>query len=140
MFKREPIDLFTEMGCDVRGANRLVIRITPDEGLSLVIDGKVPGVGMMLRPIRMDFGYGASFASASPEAYEHLLLDAIRGEATLFLRNDEVEASWRIVDAIRASWNSIGMPKLIMYSVGSQGPPEAKRLLGDPYKDWYPIE
>jgi glucose-6-phosphate 1-dehydrogenase len=139
VFKREPIDLFTEQGCDVRGANRLIIRITPDEGLSLVIDGKVPGVGMTLRPIQMDFGYGASFASASPEAYEHLLLDAIRGEATLFLRNDEVEASWRIVDAIRASWNETGMPKLIMYPAGSQGPAEAKRLLGDPYRDWYPI-
>jgi glucose-6-phosphate 1-dehydrogenase len=139
VFKREPLDLFSELGCDFRGPNRLVIRITPDEGLSLVIDGKVPGVGMTLRPVRMDFDYGATFASASPEAYEHLLLDAIHGETTLFLRDDEVEASWRIIDAIRASWNHNGMPKLIMYPAGSQGPAEAKRLLGDPYRDWYPL-
>jgi glucose-6-phosphate 1-dehydrogenase len=139
VFKREPLDLFGKLGYDFRGPNRLIVRITPDEGLSLVIDGKVPGVGMTLRPIRMDFNYGASFASASPEAYEHLLLDAIHGETTLFLRDDEVEVSWRIIDAIRASWNHNGMPKLIMYPAGSQGPAEAKRLLGDPYRDWYPL-
>ncbi|MCJ7543116.1 MAG: glucose-6-phosphate dehydrogenase, partial [Phycisphaerae bacterium] len=139
VFKREPINLFGELSCDVRGANRLIIRITPNEGMSLVIDGKVPGVDMMLRPMKLDFSYGASFASASPEAYEHLLLDAITGDATLFLRNDEVEAAWRIVDPIRASWNATGMPKLIMYPAGSQGPDEARRLLGDPYKDWFPL-
>jgi glucose-6-phosphate 1-dehydrogenase len=142
VFKREPInlfDLFGKVGCDVRGPNRLIVRLTPDEGLTLVIDGKVPGVEMLLRPMKLDFSYGASFASASPEAYEHLLVDAITGDATLFLRNDEVEASWRIVDAIRASWNATGMPKLIMYPAGSQGPDQARGLLGDPYKNWHPL-
>ena len=139
VFKREPINLFSQLACDLRGPNRLIIRITPNEGMSLILDGKVPGVGMMLRPVKLDFSYGPSFASASPEAYEHLLLDAITGEATLFLRNDEVEAAWRIVDPIRASWNATGMPKLIMYPAGSQGPEQARRLLGDPYKDWYPL-
>ena len=139
VFRREPVNLFSELGCDVRGANRLIIRITPDEGMSLVIDGKVPGVDMLLRPMKLDFSYGPSFASASPEAYEHLLLDALTGDPTLFLRNDEVEAAWRIVDSIRASWNATGMPKLIMYPAGSQGPDQARRLLGDPYKNWYPL-
>jgi glucose-6-phosphate 1-dehydrogenase len=142
VFKREPINLFNlfgKVGCDVRGPNRLIIRITPDEGMSLIIDGKVPGVEMLLRPMKLDFSYGPSFVSASPEAYEHLLLDAITGDPTLFLRNDEVEASWRIVDAIRASWNATGLPKLIMYPAGSQGPEQARGLLGDPYKDWYPL-
>ncbi len=139
VFKREPINLFSQLGCDVRGPNRLIVRITPDEGMSLVIDGKVPGVDMTLRPVKLDFSYGASFLSASPEAYEHLLLDAITGDPTLFLRNDEVEAAWRIVDPIRASWSTSGMPKLIMYPAGSQGPEQARGLLGDPYKDWYPL-
>ncbi len=137
VFKREPIDLFDNLGCDARGPNRLTIRIYPDEGMSLSIDGKVPGTRMMMRPFKMDFSYGSTFVSASPEAYEHLLLDALQGDATLFLRSDEVETSWRIIDSIRASWNSTGMPKLIMYPAGGSGPQEAKRLLGDPYKVWY---
>jgi len=104
VFKREPISLFMDFGCDVRRANRLAIRITPNEGINLVIDAKVPGARDLLRPVKMDFQYGAAFESASPEAYEHLLLDAMQGEQTLFIRDDEVEAAWRFVDSIRSAW------------------------------------
>ena len=138
-FRREPISLFSEMGCDIRGENRLIIRIYPDEGISLVFDAKVPGVRMLLRPVKMNFSYGSSFKWDSPEAYEHLLLEAIKGQTTLFIRGDEVEASWRLVDSIRASWNADDLPKLIQYAPGSWGPDQADQLFEDPYKRWYPV-
>ena len=141
VFKREPPGAFTDPLCDLRGPNRLVIRIYPDEGISLVIDAKVPGVSALrsglVRPVKMDFRYGSSFESASPEAYEHLLLDAMNGDPMLFIRDDEVEASWAFVDPIKASWERTGLPKLVMYPPGSWGPEEQDRLFGDPYKRWY---
>ena len=135
-FKREPISLFMEMGCDLRGSNRLAIRITPDEGINLVVDAKVPGMRALLRPVKMDFQYDSAFESASPEAYEHLLLDAMQGDQTLFIRNDEVEASWRFVDCVRSAWQIAGKPKLIEYPPGSWGPDEADQLFDDPYMHW----
>jgi glucose-6-phosphate 1-dehydrogenase len=138
VFNREAAGMFRE-SCDVRGPNRLVIRIYPDEGIRLTIDGKVPGPSSILRPVNLDSRYGTAFEAASPEAYEHLLLDAMTGEATLFLRNDEVEASWNLIDSIRTSWNATELPKLILYPAGSTGPEEADRLLGDPYKRWHPL-
>jgi glucose-6-phosphate 1-dehydrogenase len=138
VFRHEAARAFRE-SCDVRGPNRLIIRIYPDEGISLAIDGKAPGMAGILRPMKLDFSYGSSFEAASPEAYEHLLLDAMAGDPTLFLRNDEVEASWQVVDSIRASWNVTGLPKLILYPAGSPGPEESDRLLGDPYKHWHPL-
>lgn len=137
VFKREPVSMFSEAGCDLRGPNRLVIRIHPDEGFALVVDAKVPGPDLMLRPVKMDFRYAQSFAWASPEAYEHLLLDAMLGDAMLFIRNDEVEASWRVVDSIRNSWLNASLPRLIEYTPGSWGPPGAQELFSDPYMRWY---
>jgi glucose-6-phosphate 1-dehydrogenase len=136
VFRPEAAKVFRD-SCDVREPNRLVIRVYPEEGLSLVIDGKVPGMAGILRPMKLDFRYGSSFEAASPEAYEHLLLDAMAGDPTLFLQGDEVEACWKVVDSIRASWNATGLPKLILYPAGSPGPQEADRLLGDPYKHWH---
>jgi glucose-6-phosphate 1-dehydrogenase len=136
-FRREPLDLFSPLGCDWRQQNRLLIRITPDEGICFCFDAKVPGERMLLRPVKMDFDYGASFQSASPEAYEHLLLDAMQGDATLFLRNDEVEAAWGFVDGIRNAWKTTGRPELRTYAPGTWGPEEADGLFGDPYKHWY---
>ncbi|HUS47969.1 MAG TPA: glucose-6-phosphate dehydrogenase, partial [Phycisphaerae bacterium] len=136
-FRREPLGAFSDPTCDVRGPNRLIIRIYPDEGISLVVDAKVPGVRPLLRPVKMDFRYGSSFESASPEAYEHLLLDAMNGEAMSFIRRDEVEAAWAFIDPIKTSWDEAGLPKLVMYPSGSWGPEEADRLFGDPYKHWY---
>ena len=128
--------MFYNSACDVRGPNRLDFRITPNEGITLTCDGKVPGPRMLLRPVHMDFKYAAAFESASPEAYEHLLLDAIEGEPTLFIRDDEVEASWRFVDSIRMAWDNCQKPDLVFYPPMSWGPPQARTLLGDPYKDW----
>ena len=139
VFKREPTLLFQERGCDMREANELSIRVYPDEGISFRFDTKVPGVRMLLRPVKMDFSYGSSFASASPEAYEHLLLDVMQGEPALFIRNDEVEAAWRIVDSIRGAWDVAGEPGLIQYAPGTWGPEQADRLFDDPYKRWQPI-
>ncbi len=139
VFKREPIDLFGQLGCDMRGPNHLRIRISPDDGISIGFDAKVPGQRMLIRPVCMDFSYETAFESASPEAYERLLLDAISGQSTLFIRSDEVEAAWRITDSVRNSWDVGGLPRLIKYTPGSWGPEEANRLFGDPYKRWHPI-
>jgi len=138
-FRREPIGLFLHEGCDLRGPNRLIIRIAPDEGITLVFDAKVPGIKMNLRPVKMDFSYDTAFASGSPEAYEHLLLDAMAGQSTLFIRNDEAEASWRVVDSIRNAWDQANKPDLVKYAPGSWGPDSAENLLDDPYERWYPI-
>jgi glucose-6-phosphate 1-dehydrogenase len=110
--------------------NQLVMTIQPNEGVSLSLGAKIPGARMRIRPVNMEFLYGTAFLSQSPEAYERLILDAMRGEATLFTRNDEVEAQWRICDPIVSAW-SAGGPPLPQYAAGSQGPAEADALLLD---------
>jgi glucose-6-phosphate 1-dehydrogenase len=105
--------------------NRLVLTIQPDEGVSLSLGAKVPGAGMQIRPVNMEFRYGTSFLSESPEAYERLILDAMRGDATLFTRDDEVEASWTICDPILKAWSQTPGP-LPSYPAGSDGPDEAE--------------
>ena len=137
VFKREPLTLFEDPGCPVRGANRLIIRIAPDEGISVVCDAKVPGMRMLFRPVQMQFTYGSAFESTSPEAYENLLLDAMSGDPTLFIRSDEVEAAWRIVDSIRGGWRVNGQPPLQTYQPGTWGPESCQDLLADPYARWY---
>ncbi len=137
VFKHEATRLFDWVECDFRRGNELVIRIYPDEGISLGFDAKVPGARMLLRPVKMNFSYGSSFESASPEAYEHLLLDAMLGEPALFIRSDEVEAAWKVVDSIRAAWDAKGCPELIEYAPASWGPTEADDLFGDPYRSWH---
>ena len=138
-FRREPMNLFLNDGCDMRGGNRMAIRIQPDEGISITFDAKLPGVHTLLRPVKMDFQYDTAFSSGSPESYEHLLLDAARGDPTSFIRNDILEASWGIIDSIRAGWEASGLPELAPYAPGSWGPDDAERLLGDPYKRWQPL-
>jgi glucose-6-phosphate 1-dehydrogenase len=86
----------------------------------------------------MDFRYESSFEWASPEAYESLLLDVCMGEPTLFIRTDEVEASWRFVDSIRTAWDHSGLPAMEQYAPGSWGPQQARRLFDDPYAHWFP--
>jgi glucose-6-phosphate 1-dehydrogenase len=105
--------------------NRLVLTIQPDEGVSLSLGAKVPGAGMRIRPVNMEFRYGTSFLSESPEAYERLILDALRGDATLFTRDDEVEASWAICDPILKAWSETPGP-LPSYPAGSAGPEDAE--------------
>jgi glucose-6-phosphate 1-dehydrogenase len=109
--------------------NQLVLTVQPDEGVSLSLAAKVPGAAMRLEPVTMDFRYGTSFLAESPEAYERLILDAVRGDATLFTRDDEVEASWGICDPILEAWAADeGGPAI--YARGSAGPVEADALLG----------
>lgn len=108
--------------------NMLLLRIQPDEGISLSFDAKAPGMRMKLQPVRMDFQYGASFNEPSPEAYERLLLDALIGDASLFTRDDEVEASWEFVTSIQNAWAEEPPPALPNYEAGSWGPADADRL------------
>jgi glucose-6-phosphate 1-dehydrogenase len=108
--------------------NQLVLHVQPNEGVSLSLGAKIPGTRMVIRPVQMEFLYGTAFMSQSPEAYERLITDAMRGDATLFTRNDEVEAQWRIIDPVLAAWQRSD-PPLAHYEAGSQGPPEADRLL-----------
>jgi glucose-6-phosphate 1-dehydrogenase len=108
--------------------NQLVMTIQPNEGVSLSLGAKIPGTRMRIRPVNMEFLYGTAFLSQSPEAYERLILDAMRGDATLFTRNDEVEAQWRICDPIVSAWGAHA-ETLPQYAAGSQGPQEADSLL-----------
>jgi glucose-6-phosphate 1-dehydrogenase len=108
--------------------NQLVLTLQPNEGVSLSLGAKVPGARMRIRPVNMEFLYNTAFLSQSPEAYERLILDAMRGEATLFTRNDEVEAQWRICDPILAAWER-QRKHLAQYASGAQGPREADELL-----------
>ncbi|HEY1833969.1 MAG TPA: glucose-6-phosphate dehydrogenase, partial [Solirubrobacteraceae bacterium] len=108
--------------------NQLVLTLQPNEGVSLRLGAKIPGTRMIIRPVNMEFLYGTAFLSQSPEAYERLITDAMRGDATLFTRNDEVEAQWRICDPIVSAWESTPGP-VAGYAAGSQGPKEADDLL-----------
>ena len=108
--------------------NQLVLTLQPNEGVSLSLGAKVPGARMRIRPVNMEVLYNTAFLSQSPEAYERLIVDAMRGEATLFTRNDEVEAQWRICDPILAAWER-QRKHLAQYPSGAQGPREADELL-----------
>ena len=133
-FKKAPPVLFNKELCD---QNVLVIRIQPDEGISLRIHAKVPGASFRIEPVKMDFHYGTSFGKASPEAYERLLLDAMSGDATLFARRDEVEEAWAFIDPIEEAWHAKkDAPGLFFYAAGSWGPEEADDLLARDGRAW----
>jgi glucose-6-phosphate 1-dehydrogenase len=117
--------------------NQLILTMQPNEGVSLSLGAKIPGTRMRIRPVNMEFLYGTAFLSQSPEAYERLIMDAMRGDATLFTRDDEVEAQWRIIDPILESWASDGSP-LATYAAGTAGPEEADALLA-PGQRWRAI-
>ncbi len=112
----------------------LVIRIQPDEGISLRMQCKMPGAALRIEPVKMDFHYGTSFGKASPEAYERLLLDAMSGDATLFARRDEVEGAWRFIDRIEDAWHKNPEPRRrsayplrLVGAEGSRRPARARR-------------
>jgi glucose-6-phosphate 1-dehydrogenase len=113
----------------------LVLRIQPDEGITLRFGAKVPGQAFRVRSVSMDFFYGAAFLEETPEAYERLLLDALVGDPTLFIRSDEVEQAWRIVDPVLTSWEEDDVP-LARYEAGSWGPREADMLLERDGRRW----
>ncbi|MDX2081509.1 MAG: glucose-6-phosphate dehydrogenase [Terrimicrobiaceae bacterium] len=126
-FKSVPPVLFKATG-EAVDDNVLVIRIQPDEGVSLRMSAKMPGSSLRIEPVKMDFHYGTSFGKATPEAYERLLLDAMSGDATLFARRDEVEEAWKFVDAIREAWQTRS-DDISFYSAGTWGPSEADELI-----------
>jgi glucose-6-phosphate 1-dehydrogenase len=110
-------------------ANQIILTVQPDEGVSVSLGAKIPGPRMRIRPVNMEFHYGTSFVSESPEAYERLILDAMRGDATLFTRNDEIEALWGIIDPILTAWHEDTSSPIPQYESGSAGPSEAAGLL-----------
>src|SRR5215471_1299440 len=133
-FKKAPMVLFNK---ETNEANVLVIRIQPDEGISLRIQAKMPGTSFRIEPVKMDFHYGTSFGKASPEAYERLLLDAMSGDATLFARRDEVEQAWAFIDPIEDAWHAKNdVPELFFYPAGSWGPEAADDLLARDSRTW----
>ena len=136
-FKDVPGVLFNAVPGGVPGANVLVIRIQPDEGISLRMNSKLPGAAVRMEPVKMDFHYSSSFGKSSPEAYERLLLDAMAGDATLFARRDEVEEAWRFVDHIERAWHeSDQKPAMTEFPAGSWGPKEADEMLGEEGREW----
>jgi len=116
-------------------ANQIVLTLQPDEGVSVSIGAKIPGARMRIRPVNMEFRYGTSFLSESPEAYERLILDAMRGDATLFTRNDEIEALWGIIDPILDAWQADESADIPQYTSGGSGPEAADQLIS-PGRVW----
>ena len=125
-FKRVPHALFEDVS-ELR-PNLLIVHIQPNEGVSLAIGAKVPGEGMRVRTVHMDFLYGGAFRTSLPEAYERLILDAMLGDATLFTRADEIEEQWALVDAIVAAWRR-DKPSFPNYPAGTWGPKAAQELI-----------
>jgi glucose-6-phosphate 1-dehydrogenase len=135
-FKHAPPVLFNKEATGL-DQNVLVIRIQPDEGISLRIQAKMPGTSFRIQPVKMDFHYGTSFGKPSPEAYERLLLDAMSGDPTLFARRDEVEEAWSFIDIIENAWAAKkDAPELSFYPAGSWGPEEADELLARDGRAW----
>jgi glucose-6-phosphate 1-dehydrogenase len=134
VFKRAPQYLFAESQTSALGQNALVIRVQPDEGVTIRFGSKVPGAGMQVRDVTMDFGYGHAFTEASPEAYERLILDVLLGDPPLFPRHQEVELSWKILDPIEEFWATQGQPE--QYKPGTWGPASADELLARDGRTW----
>ncbi|ARJ05351.1 glucose-6-phosphate dehydrogenase [Humibacter sp. BT305] len=134
VFKRAPQYLFAESQTAELGQNALVIRVQPDEGVTIRFGSKVPGAGMQVRDVTMDFGYGHAFTEASPEAYERLILDVLLGDPPLFPRQREVELSWMILDPIEEYWSTLGQPE--QYRPGTWGPASADALLARDGRTW----
>lgn len=135
-FKQTPDVLFAAQCGPRLDANAITLRLQPQEGISLRFNGKVPGVSMIVRPVRMHFSYNSEFGAYTPEAYERLLLDAIAGDPTLFIRSDEVEIAWSIVDPVREAWKDKPLSDTEFYPAGSWGPKAADELLAHTGHKW----
>ena len=136
-FRRTPNVLFAAKCGESLDANALTLRLQPNEGISLHFNGKVPGMSLRVRPVRMHFSYDSEFGAYTPEAYERLLLEAIAGDATLFIRRDEVETAWQIVDSIRAGWEGRPLTNREFYAAGTWGPIAADDLLAQLGHTWH---
>ena len=136
VFKPAPHSIFRRTSVDAMEPNVLAIQIQPDEGISLSFGAKVPGPAIRVDPVRMDFRYSTSFGGDPPEAYERLILDALIGDSTLFARRDEVEAAWKIVDAIVEGWREGPPPQFPNYEAGTWNPPDADARLAREGRRW----
>jgi glucose-6-phosphate 1-dehydrogenase len=134
LFKRAPHLPFSETATEELGQNALVIRVQPDEGVTMRFGSKVPGTAMEIRDVNMDFAYGGAFVESSPEAYERLILDVLLGDPPLFPQEEEVELSWQILDPIIEYWASHGAPE--PYPAGSWGPPSSFAMLARDERCW----
>jgi len=134
-FKAVPHRLFRDSSVDPE-PNLLAMRIQPDEGILLRFGAKVPGLGLDIRTVNMDFTYGSSFNVDSPDAYETLILDALLGDASLFTRADEVETAWGIVTPIIEAWLDQPQPDFPSYEAGTWGPPAADALMARDGRSW----
>ncbi len=128
-FRPVPNVLFAARDTANIDANSIVLRLQPNEGICLGFNGKVPGSSARLDPVLMDFRYDTGFGAYTPEAYERLLLEAVAGDSTLFIRRDEVETAWAFVDNIRHAWQSKKLSNREFYAAGTWGPEAADELL-----------
>jgi glucose-6-phosphate 1-dehydrogenase len=141
-FRPTPNVLFAAQCGPKLDTNAITLRLQPHEGISLRFNGKVPGASMQVRPVRMHFSYNTEFGAYTPEAYERLLLEAIAGDATLFIRADEVDLAWNFVDPIRAAWEGKALTNREFYAAGTWGPVAAEELLahvGHAWRDPQPV-
>ena len=139
VFKRAPHLPFAASATEELTQNALVIRVQPDEGMTIRFGSKVPGTAMEIRDVNMDFAYGGSFTEASPEAYERLILDVLLGDPPLFPRHEEVELSWKILDPILEHWarqDAAGKAKPEAYPSGTWGPESANQMLARDGRSW----
>jgi len=134
VFKPAPHLPFTETATEELGSNALVIRVQPDEGVTVRFGSKVPGTAMEIRDVNMDFAYGGTFAESSAEAYERLILDVLLGDPPLFPQHEEVELSWQILDPIIEFWAENGKPD--RYDAGTWGPASAVEMLARDGRVW----
>jgi glucose-6-phosphate 1-dehydrogenase len=134
IFQRAPHLPFSATDTEELGQNALVIRIQPDEGITVRFGSKVPGTAMEVRDVNMDFAYGESFTESSPEAYERLLLDVLIGDPPLFPRQQEVELGWRILDPVEDFWAAYTKPE--QYPAGSEGPASAEAMMARDGRAW----
>jgi glucose-6-phosphate 1-dehydrogenase len=134
VFKRAPHQPFAVSATEELTHNALVIRVQPDEGMTMRFGSKVPGPSMEIRDVNMDFAYGGSFTEDSPEAYERLILDVLLGDPPLFPRHEEVELSWKILDPILEHWERKGRPEA--YPSGTWGPESADKMLARDGRVW----
>ena len=135
-FKRAPGTLFAESNRFNLAANTLAFQIQPDEGLSLILNTKIPGLETRTQPVKMNFRYATTFGSNTPEAYERLVLDAMIGDGTLFIRGDEAETSWKLYTPVLEAWAAAGREGLDSYAAGSWGPASGDALLAGRKHTW----
>ncbi|TMC22297.1 MAG: glucose-6-phosphate dehydrogenase [Chloroflexi bacterium] len=135
-FKRVPHQLYKPSETQGLIPNYLTLRIQPDEGITLKLGAKVPGAAQQLRTVDMSFNYNTAFGIESPDAYERLIADCMIGDATLFIRRDEIEAAWRIIDSITSAWKTMPASTVHPYVAGTWGPAEADALIESDGRHW----